>query len=86
MNLDGPCPKCGSKECVPDARVIDRGDYNGDAGDLLVGVYRRPSAMLLKGKVTATLHAKVCASCGFTELYASNPQALHAAWVAGRNA
>jgi predicted nucleic-acid-binding Zn-ribbon protein len=77
MNPDGPCPKCGSKDCVPGARVFDPGSYR----DLLVGVDRRPSAMLLKGKVITSLFAKVCGSCGFTELYARNPQAIHAAWL-----
>ena len=80
MKSDDHCPKCGSKERVPGVRVIDRGNYNGDAGDIQVGIYRQPSAVLFKGKVTTNLSAHVCAGCGFTELYASDPQAILSAW------
>lgn len=74
----GPCPKCGSPEVVRDVRVVDRGHGNADAGDLSVAVYSNPQAWLFKGKVTTALTACVCAECGYTEMYAANPQALAA--------
>jgi predicted nucleic-acid-binding Zn-ribbon protein len=71
-----PCPKCGSAEIVREVRVIDRGHGNADSGNINVGVYTKPEAWLFKGKVATDLTAYVCAQCGFTELYATDPRAL----------
>ncbi len=72
----GPCPKCGSAEVVRNARVIDRGDANLDAGDLSAAVYANPRAWVFKEKVITPLSACVCVGCGYTELYAADPAAL----------
>jgi predicted nucleic-acid-binding Zn-ribbon protein len=84
MHADGPCLKCGSKERIPDARVVDRGDSNFDVGSLQVAVYRRPSAVMFKSKVVSDVYANICAQCGFTELYTAKPQVLHEAWLEGQ--
>jgi predicted nucleic-acid-binding Zn-ribbon protein len=80
-----PCPKCGSAEVVRGVRVIDRGHHSTDSGNLTVGVSTNPRAWLFKGTVAVELTACVCGGCGYTELYAANPQALaHAAAEAAR--
>jgi predicted nucleic-acid-binding Zn-ribbon protein len=77
------CPKCGSSEIVPRARIIDRGDYNA-AGQLQVGIEKKPEAWVFKQLVQSELYATICASCGFTEIYASNPRAIYDAYQAAR--
>lgn len=76
---DGPCPKCGSAAVVRGVRVMDRGHGSTDAGDLSLAAYDNPRAWVFKGKVTTPLSACVCAACGYTELYATDPMALAAA-------
>jgi len=39
-------------------------------------MYRKPQALIFKGQVRTTVSAWVCASCGFIELYADNPESL----------
>jgi len=65
--------------------MIDHSGAHSVACDLSVGVYRWPSALLLKGQVMTSLRAKVCARCGFTELFASDPQTLYETWLAARS-
>ncbi|HYH81952.1 MAG TPA: hypothetical protein VEX86_19255 [Longimicrobium sp.] len=77
------CPKCGSSEIVPSVRIIDRGDYNAQ-GQLQVGIEKKPSAWIFKELVPSDLNATLCASCGFTEIYASNPRAIYDAYLAAR--
>ena len=68
------CAKCGSKVLIDQARIIDHGDTSEQ--DLAVTVYRHPLALFFKGGVSRPLHAKVCCSCGYTELYVQNPLGL----------
>lgn len=72
------CAKCGARQVIP-ARVIDR---EGGIGrkDLAVWVDRDPDAWVLKRSVVVELKACVCGSCGYTELYATNPSALWSAY------
>lgn len=70
------CAKCGSDRIVPRAEVWDRTDVN-TGGRLYAYVYSRPDAILLKGTVYATLHARVCGDCGYTELYADGADDLY---------
>ena len=71
------CPKCTSEKMVPNARVMDRGQNNIDAGDLTVVVYEDPDALIFKGSHSAQLSARVCGDCGYTELFAEDPQELY---------
>ena len=82
MRPEGSCSKCGSTKVVPRARVIDRGDYNIESGNIRVGVARKPAAWILKGEEKADLYARVCGDCGFAELFVQNSQAVYAAYVA----
>lgn len=83
MNQADTCPKCGSDEIVPRALVIDRGDYNAQ-GKLQAGIEKNPDALFFKQLVPTELYASICGSCGFTELYATNPRKVYEAYRATR--
>jgi predicted nucleic-acid-binding Zn-ribbon protein len=70
------CLKCGSETVIDNARVMDRGDANSDAGPLTLVLYEDPKAWFFPGQHKFPLNAHVCCSCGFTELYAADPAAL----------
>ncbi len=71
------CAKCGSTRVTPDAVLRDQ---NG--GTVTLCVYRHPDALIFGGPVLSTLHARVCANCGYTELYAQDGEALYQAHCA----
>jgi hypothetical protein len=54
-------PKCGSSDVIADAKAIDRADN----GALSVATFRKPDAVMLKGQLTTTLAAWVCADCDY---------------------
>lgn len=81
---EGPCAKCGSRDIVPDALVLDRGHGNIDAQELRAGVARRPDALLFRRTAKQELSARICGQCGYTELYVENPRALLAAYHEAR--
>lgn len=72
------CARCGSEAVMPRVRVAERGDDNVRY-DLEIEVQRKPNAMIFKRPERTKLTARVCVECGFTELYADSPRALHAA-------
>jgi hypothetical protein len=76
------CAKCGSDRVISAARLVDRGHYSGDAGNVRVRVDADPSAWVRKGKVEIDLAPKICGRCGYTELYATDPEMLWGAYVA----
>ena len=66
------CAKCGSDRVVTDAKPILK-----DYGSVVqVRVEANPRAVMMKGGVSGSLTARVCASCGYTEFYAKNLDAL----------
>ena len=73
------CPKCQSEEIIENVRVVDRTleeGFGGTIHDLKVEVLTKPKAKILKGAVGVPLVARVCADCGFTELYVSDVEKL----------
>jgi predicted nucleic-acid-binding Zn-ribbon protein len=70
-----PCAKCGSRKIVPDAEILDQGQYSD--GTLKAKYELNPSAFFHKGRVVTKLLARVCVSCGYTELYAEHPEELY---------
>ena len=72
------CPKCGSSDIIADAKAIDRGHGNLE-GELSVGTFRHPDALLFKGRLASTMSAWVCANCGYVELYADSPRSIKVA-------
>lgn len=73
-----PCVKCGSRKVIPDADLLDQGQYSD--GSLKAKYDRNPSAIFRKGRSVSRLTARVCAGCGYVELYADNPEALYEAY------
>lgn len=70
MAQSASCPKCGSADLIPDARVVDAFGTGPEAKQSLgVEVQENPGAWLFKGTHRAALRASVCGRCGFTELY-----------------
>jgi hypothetical protein len=74
------CLRCGSDQVIPRVRVVDR-DEGGTRQALQVEVQRRPNAMLFKRPERADITARVCAACGYAELYVDAPRALYSAYV-----
>jgi predicted nucleic-acid-binding Zn-ribbon protein len=68
------CPKCGSTDLIADAKAIDRAHTTEE--ELSVATFRKPEAILFKGKLSTTLSAWVCAGCGYVEFYADAPQSI----------
>lgn len=77
MTESNSCSKCKSDRLIPRARVMDRGHYSGDAGDLNVVVYAKPDALIFKSGLNSSLFARVCGDCGYTELFVENPGELY---------
>ena len=71
------CFRCESTAIIPDVRIVDRGEGKKD---LSVEVYRNPDALLFKRAAASPLRAWICASCGYTEIYASDTTRLKAAY------
>lgn len=65
------CPKCASD------RVMD-GAYVADAQGprVVVGVEQHPDRGPLERDVSTGVHASVCGSCGYVELWANRPDEL----------
>ncbi|NOK58965.1 MAG: hypothetical protein GFH27_549301n6 [Chloroflexi bacterium AL-W] len=71
------CPICGSDKLIPGVRVRDAGEVQGE---LSVEVTLVPNAFrLLRAAVHSYLQACVCGSCGYTVLFADDPEALYRA-------
>ena len=75
MAEDNACYMCGSDKIIPHVRIVDRAHSNMRR-DLEVEVYEKPDALLFKGTHRSTLTARICGSCGYTEMFVSNPQEL----------
>ena len=76
MLKHGTCPNCDSSEIMRDIHVIDRGHNNNVVNELTVGIYQNPNALLMKNLYQSALRACICGTCGYTELFAQNPQEL----------
>lgn len=76
------CAKCGGA-VIQRAMIVDesrKGETN-----LKVRVDADPTAMVFKKATRSDVHAYICSSCGFTELYADNPEELYRAFQAARS-
>lgn len=49
-----------------------------------MGIEKKPEAWVFKQLVQSGLYASICGSCGFTELYATNPRAIYDAYLAAQ--
>jgi len=53
--------------------------------DLTARVDGDPAALVLKDSARSKIHAYICSSCGYTELYADNPNELRSASEAAKS-
>ncbi len=79
LKSHGTCPNCGSDKIIPSVMIVD---HDGDDHDtnLTVRIDRNPNAILMKGAEVSSLRAWICGNCGYSRLFASNPNALWAAY------
>jgi predicted nucleic-acid-binding Zn-ribbon protein len=75
MKQTGKCPKCGSPDIIAEAMAIDRGHGNLEQ-EISVATFRKPDALIFKGKQETTMAAWVCGRCGYIEFYADSPSAI----------
>ena len=75
------CSKCGSSKVVPRARVIDRGHYDSESGNVRVGVARKPQALVFKALESSDVYARVCGECGYTELFVDDAGSIYEAYL-----
>ncbi len=66
------CAKCESTRIMNDVRVV--GNLSESLG---IQVQKKPRAKVFKGTVGVNLKARVCATCGYTELYAVDLENLN---------
>lgn len=78
------CPKCASDRVMDGAFVAPA----QATGGMVVGVRAHPDHGPLDRPASTGLHASVCGSCGYVELWANRPEELweryHAAEVHAR--
>lgn len=72
MKRTAKCPKCGSGDIISDAKPISSADYAA----LMLATYRKPDAVIFKGRETSRVSAWICADCGYLELYADDPKGI----------
>ena len=69
------CPKCASDHMMDGAYVSD-----ADTSRIVVGIDRHPDHGPLERPVSTQIHACICGSCSFVELYANKPVELYEAY------
>jgi len=72
------CAKCGSKVFSDGVEIVERGHADVEK-PLSARAFRNPKALLFKGKISIPLGAVICGSCGYVELYVSDPRSLFSA-------
>jgi ribosomal protein S27AE len=73
---NNPCPKCGSGEIVSDAEVRDYDSSSFRRLSVYVPLKQPEGGFFKKTAESGELRAFVCGQCGYTELYATNYEAL----------
>ena len=62
------CACCGGERIISGVKVSDRGP-NYVSHSLELETFRKPGAAIFKGRVSATVWAKVCEDCGHVMLF-----------------
>jgi predicted nucleic-acid-binding Zn-ribbon protein len=71
------CSKCTSNHMMDGAFFADSSDQR-----IVVGVDRHPDVGPLARSASTQVHASVCGSCGYVELYANQPTELYEVYCA----
>ena len=69
------CTKCNSDHMIDGAYIAD-----AQGPRVVVGVESHPDRGRLTRSVSTQVHASVCGSCGFVELWANRPIELYDAY------
>jgi hypothetical protein len=83
---DLACRSCGSTDVIPDATVNDHDAVSWRPLGVTVRLARPESTQILgvvaatRDSMTVPLQARVCGECGVTDLYATDPRGLWAAY------
>ncbi len=73
------CGRCGSDRIIDDAKVEDRVTADRRASlDVMIG-YRKASMLQPEKPQRFPLAARICGSCGYTELYVVDPDRMWSA-------
>lgn len=75
----GSCPKCGGAEVMDGVRI--KVPAGGSIDDVRAVV--SPTSGMFRQQTASDMRASVCAACGFSELYVSDPSVLAERWRAG---
>jgi predicted nucleic-acid-binding Zn-ribbon protein len=76
---DGSCPKCGGTEILEGVRLsVATGGSTGDVQAVVT-----PTSGMFRQQTGSGLRASICASCGYSELFVSDPATLAERWRAG---
>ena len=66
---------------MPRVRVSDRGHDAFESGELTAVVCEDPEAVVFKKAHKSDMFARVCAACGYAEMYVETPRYLYAAYM-----
>lgn len=69
------CTKCNSDQMIDGAFVA-----GAQGPRVVVGVEHHPDKGRLTHVASTQIHASICGSCGYVELYANRPDELNAAY------
>jgi hypothetical protein len=73
------CAQCGSDKVMKGVQLSTEPSQSPPL-QLRASVQSDPSAFLFKGTVVGILRARVCGSCGHTEIYTTNFEQLYEAY------
>jgi ribosomal protein S27AE len=82
-DMQKQCAACGSERIIPLATVTNDAQGLGRAyqGEPMIVINTNPHAGIFAQRyVLSRIHAWVCGECGYMQLFADDPQMLHAAY------
>jgi predicted nucleic-acid-binding Zn-ribbon protein len=78
------CARCGSDKVMENVHLHSDRDQASSVFDhrtrLVAYLHKNPDAWFRKGTVYSDLRARVCGSCGYTELYTTDFERLYEAY------
>jgi len=74
---DKTCPKCGSKDLIPDLIVYAQAEHGGPIFVELEEPAPEKGGLFRKvNRVNTNFKSVICGACGYAELYAGNHAAM----------
>ena len=65
------CSSCGGHEVVDGVMLSTLGDH-GSVHPLLLVTYKKPTALLFKGRVEIPQNTRVCGGCGHVQIFVAD--------------